>query len=399
MAKNSMRIFIYTAVVCITSFFMCLSNNIVGPLLGDIMQYYSIDLANGGMMTMFQNIGGVLAIILLAIIMDRFNKQVVHIFPLALLTLSLLLIGGAPPLGVFWMSFLLFGIAIGTIDMVSNAIISDTHPNNRNVALSILHCISPIGAIFIPLVAGALTESGTPWQDVYTTVGFMMLIVLVAYLLVFAVSRKQLQPFSMHKTVKRQKGATGKFFKNKNVWLAMLCMFTHVCCQSGIVVWAIEYTKTAFSVDAVSAGWALTLFWLGTSVVRLLFGTTKLKNLTSRPLIVYGGIASGIVLAIGVLSANYVITLACILITACLNAPVLPRIVSILTGWYPSQSGLASSAAFTMLYLAYALSPLIMGGIAAAFGMQVMMLIPAIAASVSGVIGIPLPKEEPQAAA
>lgn len=390
MTRKTAGICIYTAIVFITLLFQCMSNNIVGLLLGNIMRDYSINLAAGGVMAAFQNIGGALSIILLACIMDKLNKMAVLIVPLALLAISLLLIGSGLPFCIFLVSFLLFGIALATINMLVNAIVSDVHRENHNAALNLLHCVAPIGAIFIPVIIGNATEAGMPWQDIYIYVGIMMLVVTAGYSIAYAAMRSKLAAPGIHDTRILVKGTPISFFRDRRVWLAMICMLMHGCCHSGIVVWIVQYSKDVFHADAVLAGLGLTFFWLSTSVIRLLFGVTRLKKLNPLNVLALWSVLGGCALAAGVLSNNITVLLISMLVCGCCISPAIPAIVSLLTGWYHTRTGLASSAAFTMLYAANAVSPLLMGVVASMWGMQAMMFIPIIASCLSGFAAIPL---------
>ncbi|MGI5849106.1 MAG: MFS transporter [Christensenellales bacterium] len=394
MGANKQKIYIYTGVVFLAQLCLCISFNIVGPLLSDIMQHYAIELDGGGLMTLFQNIGGTLAIILLAIIMDKLNKPATFIAPLLLMAASMLLIGIVPPYAVFMLMFLFFGISISTMDMVGNAIIPDIHSEKRNAALSLLHGIAPIGAVISPVFAGTIVASGMPWYNVYTIVGCLILLVSVVYAIVYLSARKSLKVIRIQHTAKKEKGIFKKFIMDKRVLTAMGCVFIFAGFQSGIIVWVSKYFLDVFRCGTVAAGLGLSAYWLGTSIIRVLFGITPLRNLYIRRVIIYGSISSGIVLAIGIISRNYYLMLACVFFSGCLNAPVLPHSIGMLSGWYAKYSGLASSAVFASLYLAFSLSPLLMGAIAYRWGMHVMMFVPAICTFLAGFIAILLPKEK-----
>ncbi|MEL7603562.1 MAG: MFS transporter, partial [Bacillota bacterium] len=188
MQSQKLRLYLYTAAICSTALLGCMANNIVGPLLGDIMRQYAISLDRGGMMSLYQNIGGVLSILLLAIVMDRLNKPFAMFAPFILLPACLLLIGATPPYAVFMLLYLLFGISLSTMDMIGNAIIPEIHPEKRDAALSLLHGSAPVGALIVPLFAGALLDAGTPWQTAYTIIGIISVLLLLFYAVTFAMA-------------------------------------------------------------------------------------------------------------------------------------------------------------------------------------------------------------------
>lgn len=391
---NKKQINIYTAVVFGAVFFMCMSNNIVGPLLGDIMTHYDIRLDGGGLMSMYQNIGGTAAIILFSFVMDKLNKTVAFTVPMLFVALSLLLIGIAPPYAVFMLMFLFFGISFSTMDMTGNALVSDVQQEKCDSALSLMHGIASIGAVAAPLIAGGIMENGLPWQTVYTAVGCFILVVLAIYILVSVYARRSLKAIKAVHLDNKEKSAAKRFLTDKNVWIAVLCTLMFGGYQSGILVWVSQYFKEVFGSGQLAAGLGLTAYWLGAGIVRLLFGMVPpLRKLETRPVNIYGSILAGAVLVIGMLSRSYAVMLICIFLSGALNAPLLPRTMGLVSGWYRKNSGLASSSVFGALYLAYSFFPLLMGTLAYAWGMDMLIIVPAICTVLSGVIAVLLPRE------
>lgn len=387
------QINIYTAVVFGAMFFMCMSNNIVGPLLGDIMQYYAIRMDGGGLMTMYQSIGGTAAIMLFSFIMDKLNKTIALAVLMLFVVLSLLLIGTAPPYAVFMLLFLFFGIFLSTMDMTGNAIVPDVQQEKSNSALSLLHGIASMGAVAAPLIAGGITEAGLPWQSVYTAAGYFMLFVLAVYVLASLYARSSLKTIKVVHLGNREKGEARKFITDKKVWAAIFSTLMFGGFQSGIVVWVAQYFKEALGSGQLAAGLGLTAYWLGAGIVRLLFGMTPLRKMKTRPVNICGCIFSGVVLAAGMLTRHYGVMLVCVFVSGALNAPLLPRTMGLVSRWYRKSSGLASSAVFSALYLAYAFFPLLMGSLAYAWGIHMLMLVPAVCTILSGVFAMLLPRE------
>jgi predicted MFS family arabinose efflux permease len=154
-----------------------------------------------------------------------------------------------------------------------------------------------------------------------------------------------------------------------------------------------QYFKEVFGSGQLAAGLGLTAYWLGAGIVRLLFGMVpSLRKLETRPVNIYGSILAGVVLVIGMLTRNYAVMLICVFLSGALNAPLLPRTMGLVSGWYRKNSGLASSSVFGALYLAYSFFPLLMGTLAYAWGMDMLMIVPAACTVLSGVIAVLLPR-------
>lgn len=392
MARSKTWLYIYTVILGLTTLCITMGNTVLGLILGDIMGFYQISLDGGGLMSLYQNIGGTIGIILLTFLIDRINKPLFHMLPIFVAAACVILIGTAPPYALFMMLFLLFGITIATVDVTANAIIPDIHQEKRDALLSLLHSISPIGAILIPLVAGAAVDAGLPWQNIYTAVGMLLLFVFVLYVISYIKVRPVIRDIHSSQTKKRKSGTFKRFITDKNVWLAVLSIFLFAGYQGGVIIWITKYLNDVFHVGAVMGGIGVTAYWLGAGIVRFLFAVSPLKRLPTRPVLIWGGISAGAALALGIVSGNYIMMLICVFLSGCLNAPSLPRGVGLISSWYQENSGLASSIAFTGLYFAVALIPLLMGITASVLGMEAMMAIPALCTALSGVTALFLPK-------
>ena len=394
MKNEKLRLNLYMGALCYIALCTCMANNIVGPLLGDIMTHYSISLDRGGMMSLFQNIGGTLAIVLLSVIMDKLNKPLSLLFPLLLLPACLFLISVAPSYPVFMMMYLLVGMCLSTSDMMSNAVVPDIQPEKRDAALSLLHGFAPVGAFIVPVVAGAIIDAGTPWQRVYFLIGLLCVTLLIAYVVTFALARKQFRSEGVKARQAKDTGAIKRMLRDYRVYVAAGCVFLFGAFQSGLSVWGVRYCKELFGLNAVEAGVIVTIYWAATGLTRILFSFTRLKTLETRPVILYGSIAAGVTFCAGLLSGNYAVLLVCTFVTGCLNAQVIPRAVGLATGWYKENSGMASSTVLTFLYVAFATSPLLLGAVANKFGMQVILYLPAVFTVLAGVLAIALPREQ-----
>ena len=115
----------YAVSVYIGAAFMNMCTNLTGSVLSDIMVYYHMNLDRGGLMSFFQFMGGIAAIIIIAGISDRMKKPVLLMLAFALTSLILLGIGFRPPMKLFMAFYLLMGATLGMIDMSNNAILSD----------------------------------------------------------------------------------------------------------------------------------------------------------------------------------------------------------------------------------------------------------------------------------
>ena len=372
-------------------FNMCV--NLTGSVLNEIMGDYDIDLNNGGLMTFFQYIGGIAAILILSRFADRFKKPVILMIGLSVAAASLLIIGGYQPFALFMVLYLIFGASLGILDTNNNAALTDLYPDKMNTVLSILHGVCGIGAVMTPIITAIAGTSN--WKSIYQGVAVVVAIIVVLQITMYFSDKKAVDRVYDSIDHNESKASSKAFFADRNIWFATFSMLFFGLSQGGLITWIVKYNTDVFP-SIGSFGWAmgLSIYWLGATVCRLCMGLIPIfDKWDSRRIIVLGGLLAGVSLCAGVLSGNYYIFMVCVFLYGILNGATIPRIVALMNGWYPKNTGLSSSLSFTALYSGFAIAALTMGILAAAFGMTVMMLLPVIATVLSGVAAIPISKK------
>ena len=368
----------------------CLCLNLTGSVLNDIMTDYNIDLSNGGLMTFFQYIGSVVSVLILSKIADLFKKPVLLIGAFAIAAIALFFMGGFQPFALFMVLYLVFGAALGIIDTLNNATLTDLYPNNMNFALSILHAACGVGAGIIPIISAVAGTSN--WKSIYQWIALVIAVIFVFQIAMYKYDKKSIDRIYANPPENTVKVSSKEFISDKNVWFAAMSMFFYGLTQSGITTWGIKYSSETFP-EAGALGWAfvITIFWIGVTASRLMMGTVPfLKKMHSRTALIIGGIFSAISLLIGILSGNYYVFLICMLIFGLFNGTTIPRIVGLVNGWYPQNTGLSSSLLFIALYIGFGIISIIMGVVAASFGMTAMIMVPVISTLMIGLILIPM---------
>ncbi|MBR0397736.1 MAG: MFS transporter [Eubacterium sp.] len=422
MKQHIKRILPYAISVYIGAAFMNMCTNLTGSVLSDIMTYYHMNLDRGGMMSFFQFLGGIAAIIIIAGISDRMKKPFLLLLAFALTALVLLGIGVRPPMTLFMILYLLMGATLGMIDMSNNAVLSDLFAENRDSALSVLHGVCGLGAAGIPLIT-AVIGTGS-WGLIYRSVSLVIFGILIFQLVIYLKNRTVIDSTSAASGNQNASAVSGNLkasavsgnlkasavsgssspavstetrtvFRNPHVWIAAVSVICYGASQGGITVWGVKYCRDIFTEKgALACAMALSLYWFGTMIGRLGVAIVpSLRRIKSRDLVIWGGILAGIALFAGLISGQYILLMAGIFVFGILNAAVLPRIISMMADWYPDKTGLVSGIACISLYIGLAVVPLLMGEIGEAADLKLMMMTPVLMTVLSGVFGIFLPKK------
>ncbi|MGI6169533.1 MAG: MFS transporter [Christensenellales bacterium] len=396
--KHAWPVMLLAITLYLQNFIFALSYNIIGPMLDNILKFYEMGVDSGGMMTLFQNVGGLIAVFVLMLVMDRLNKPATIMLPIAVFVASLLLMGLAPQFAIFMLLYGTLGMSMGTMDSLANAIIPDIFVEGRTRALSFLHGAFGLGAIASPIVVSSLLGSELPWDTAYTLAGIVGAVILALYVGAYMLSRKHLAVLRAHTMQHVKKTRIGLFMKDRRVWLIFICGFLFMAYQGGIIVWMTQYLRMEFNAVVQTASLALTFYWIGSTLCRFITGASFMK-LKPRTILIGGNLIAGLVLGIGVLSGNMIVLLVSIFLGGLANGSAIPLLVEVICGWYPGNTGLASSITFLSFYISTALVPLGMGYLADRVSMTAAVLVPAVAVFLLGLAAINLPKDEDDALA
>lgn len=373
----------------------CMCMNATGAMISYIMTDYQMNLEHAGLMTLFQYAGGILGILLVSWISDRMNKSILLAVSYMIMGVTLFLVGGVLPFTMFMVVYFLLGIGIGMVDVLNNAVICDLHQENRDVILSILHALCGVGASFIPILT-VIVGTGK-WNVTYRITSGIVWAVIILQVITYVKGKRQVDACFVPSTqnTKKQNVSRKTFLSDKKVWIATICMLGYGIGQSGNVIWCVNFCKETLP-EVGALGWALVLsfYWIGTTASRLLMGVVPaLQKWDSRLIIIWGGFLGALCEIAGILSGNHIGMIISFCLMGLLTGVMIPKIVAMITNWYPEMSGLASGISFMAIYTPFALIPLLMGNIGSAFGMVAMMFVPIVGFIVMSIFGMMLPKK------
>jgi len=384
--KNK-KALIFVIIVYLVAFCTNMGNSITGPMLNDVINHYGIGLAGSGTISSLQNVGSVLTSILFVLWLKRYNRARLFLVPALVIGCSAIFMGLAPQYGIFVTLYFTMGVGIAFTDVLANALIPDLLSDSKTAALSILHGMAGLGAVTLAIFSGVLLDSGAAWNRVYSIVGICMLVLAIAIAAGNIICGKEILPMV---TPVEEKGSTPikVFLIDKMIWLMLVIMILYAAAQSTVAVWMPQYCKEVFGSTAMEANGALIAYWSGAAPVRILYGTTGLKKLDTRKVLIYGNVLSGIALLIGLVFRSYWAVIISIWLFGVLNAVAIPLIISIANSYYPSDSSMVSSAMILGLYIATIIITVVVANCAFALGMNSIFVIAIVLVIASGLLGI-----------
>ncbi len=245
----------YLSILC---YGMCIT--IIGPALAAVAQTFSLSPARLGLFTTTLSAGIIGAVLLGGYVVDRYGAHVVGVVGQALLTAGLFLFPATSSFPVALGAFFILGIAGGSIEIVTNTVVSELYPLKRASALNLLHAFFGIGALAGPILSGALIDSGASWQTGYRIVAGLS----AAVTILLAVS-----PFP--ERVTSEKVNFSDFWTIVKTPAALLfgaVIILYVGSEMGINYWSVLYLTRRHSLSTLVAGSFLSYFWVAMTAGR-----------------------------------------------------------------------------------------------------------------------------------
>jgi fucose permease len=383
-------IMLLTVSIYCLMFAYSVSVTMIGPLMPILINQYSLKLSEGGLIMTFQSIGGVLAIILGAVITDLVKKSKSVLITFLVYSLSLLLLAVPTSYPVLLGLFFLLGGSTRLLDALVNSFISDIHSSRRGRYLSLLHTFFGIGAFIGPIFAAVLINRGISWNTTFLILGIICLIIILIYGFIVK---------NAHYEEKLGNSFNPKEYLslvfNPKVLIVCFIMFIYSGHQWGLSTWLPMYMEDYVGSGQILSSIALSSFWIGIILGRLTCSYISLK-VDIKNLLTWCSFIGGTLLTIGILINTSFAIIVLSGLTGLLTGATVPMLVTVACNHFPKNSGAVSSMIF--LYGTYSrmLFPWLIGLIAETFNFRWGMLITCFALLITGALSTMIPSEKQQ---
>ena len=346
----------------------------IGTLLPEFINQFSLSMSKGGSVITLQSIGGLATVFGGIALADRVPKATVIIISFLVLGILRFLTGTSGSYMALLIVFFFSGMALRLLDTMLNAFIGNIHQRRRGFHMNILHLFFSLGAFVGPALAISLLNLGTGWRDIYFMTGLVYLCVGIPGLFLM---RRDTVVRSTDRKHPVKSGGTRHVIKLEMVLLG-LSLLLYAVHQSGITAWLPHYMSTELNANLNVSSYALSIYWIGIILSRLIASRISIKIKPSI-LVTVGTIITGIYLTfILLLNRNAVFTIGILGIAGAMTGAVIPLSMAIAHDWHPDRTG-SSTAYLTLFLLAgHLLSPGLIGFVGDAKGLAGAMLITSI---------------------
>jgi fucose permease len=269
-----------------------------------------------------------------------------------------------------WLVFVLAGIVVSvgasTADVGINALVLDLFPHGRGRALNLLHVAYGAGALTAPLLLAFLVGVGVPWPMLMVGTGVAVLVAAAALAGTVSSDPVRIEPARDHDAAA---SAAGTRRLPRFLLVLAVAIAFYVAAEAGISDWLVRYLS-ALPFSLASA--ALTLFWGGIAVSRLVFARigNRMEPLTTASWL---AIAGAILLAVALVVPVSPISPVLFGAVGLAFGPIFPLVVAAAGARMPGRSATVTGTLIFAAVVGAVIYPPAVGFMSVTVGLQVAM--------------------------
>ncbi len=236
-------------------------------MLIEISAEFNVTSADIGLIFTFFVIGSVLGQLTSVIYNRRFKKIVVVASSYIIITMILIGLIFTKDLILFFILYLLMGYFCGVILIQATKYLLENKVGNKDRITLIFLSFYPLGSLTAPFLAAYLVRNNINWRYSFAILAVATVIILSIYILIKA--RKD----SLAQDTEERIGLKALFsdsLKNRIFIFGLALIFFYSIAETVMATWSPTFLRMAKGFDVTSAGFAVTAFWLGILIGRVL---------------------------------------------------------------------------------------------------------------------------------
>ena len=355
----------------------------LGSIAPDLKEKLSLDDFAAGTLFSILPFGILTGSLLFGPVADKYGYKILVFLSCILLSAGFEGIAFTESSGLLKAAIFLIGLAGGSINGATNALVSDISGYDKTANISLLGVFFGIGALGMPLILGILGES-IRFEKIVAAVGILSLLTGILFAVI------KLPPPKIAEKIP----VTGilAFFKDKVLILIAVFLFFQSSFEGLMNNWTTTYLADHLLVPQDEALYGLSLFVAGMVIMRLITGTI-LRNIPVRRIL----IASLIFVLLGIICIKSGISSGVALTGFMLVGAGLASGFPVMLGFtgarYVSLSGSAFSFVLTVALLGNMLINYCMGVISMKYGISHLITITFAEMIIMAILGLVIVKK------
>lgn len=363
--KQTRKISTYICCLVMGAFGIVLS--IIGPLLSDISNSYSLNLSQTGLLFSVNFTGFISFIFLGGILAERFGKKTILTITLLGLSLSLFMFGFSHNVIFAFIAIFFIGGFGSVIESIGSSLVADLNEIDTDYYINLSQVFLCIGATLGPLVALAVILTGNSWRLAYY---FLSAIAFIMFIIMIKIKMPE-KPIAKKIEINEFKIALA----DKKFVLILIGFILYTGTEVGVWGWMSTFMGEEMKLSHGISAILVSVFWISMTLGRIVCGKL-IKFFKIKNIITILALLSGIV----------------ILLSGFVKGDIMPWIIVVATGFafssiYPfllsiGSARRSSATAFAIMVgsggIGTILIPFFMGVIGDYMGTNMAMMSPSI---------------------
>lgn len=326
----------------------------LGTILPDISQRFSLSPKQNGNIALFQALGLMIGSFFVGPLMDVEGKQVGMLLGLGLVAAALMLLRGATGYQSVVGAMLLLGIGGGVVVTAANTLNPDIDPSNPARISNYLNLFFGLGGLVTPLVSAKLFKRNP-----------RALALFAAILAALGLAASAVAPFKPASgKVAFQFSALGSLLTDPRLLALSFLLFLYVACEVGVWNWLVRHLVA----HGVPEGKALTIlslgFALGLLIGRIISGMV-LTQVDGKTVLIAASALMAVTTYFMLRSNSPGVAQGLVFLAGLAMAPVFPTTLGVVASEFSGATlATAIGIAVTFGWFGLAVSSPIIGGIA-----------------------------------
>ena len=345
-----------------------------------IAEEFSLGGASMGGLVAIQSAAVIIFPLLFGNVADKIGKKKVMLFFVALFVMGCLIVTAVPSIIAFVIGIFILGAGFSMCETVSSAAVADAYLGQQSKYLNIIQCFFCMGAVTGPLFGDyAVTKLGLNWRVVFVVCGvvFAMLFVLILFTKFERSLSNISQQDSGQATQPEHESSAAWSIKSYGILIGpifgslLLSITLYVALETGLGFFMNSLFTEKLSMPEFSAA-AIALFWFAMMLSRVLASVLYRYQKEITVIAFLGAVIFSLVLA----CINVpVLSLVCSFVLGFTLGPIWPNIISIATQKFPAHTGMVTGVLQSGSGLGGAISPILMGYVANAYGITISFML------------------------
>jgi len=299
----------------------------------------------------FNYFGQIVIIFFVGFLADRLGKKFIHSILFILLSLSALLFTYISNYYLFLILFLFMGLFSSSINMISDATVSDTFNRNKGFYLNIAHIFFGLGGLTSPLVFNFIFAATGDFRTIY------LVLFIICFLILMLTS---IAKYPLLKDESVSLSIIKKLFKKKNFTFLMIYMIIATGTPQSISSWIPTLLQKNLDISAGISSYSLSFFWLSIIIGR--FSTALFsKKISELSILKALNICIFILISLSYFLNNYVFLLIDYFLIGIAMGGIIPLTIAYSSEIYPKNTGTRIAILFAGNALGMLIMPTIVG--------------------------------------